>query len=222
MKPLIASPSPREIPEFQQAIGELPDDILLVKYYEEPMAYKIIQAAFKQNTQYTHLVILPDDVIVKRYQYQKLRGQVEWNDYTVLSGTCNQNVAYPDISVTMKRLPHRINDVWEPYEYLTYKQLDKYKEKPVQQMGFEGFACCFIRRDIVEELSFEPYNLYKNTQAQGFDYKMALDCEQNLIPIWVDTSVRLQHLGVPQGGTMQYWGVGVREPEVILLEKEDG
>jgi hypothetical protein len=209
--PLIASASPRDMPEFLDAMFTLMDDKAFAKYCEEYMAYHLIRKFFLQYKRYTHLVIVPDDLIIDRVQYEELRATVENNQdkYPILSGTCNHNWNDRDHLITCKELPD--GDA-ESYNWMPVAEADSYKDDPIQQVGFDGFSCSFIRRDVVEKISIEGFK-----KQMAYDRQFAIDCKALDIPIHVDTSIRFEHLGMRTGHMkFEHWGVGFKEPRFVV------
>ena len=85
---LIAIPSPRDLPQFAEAVNKIPADKLFCKYMHEQQAYDTIRENFltSANEQYTHLAILPDDLIVTPYHWQQLVEDLHEYDFPVLCG----------------------------------------------------------------------------------------------------------------------------------------
>ena len=64
MKPLLVIFNPRSIPEFYKAIEKINGiSKLWIKYFPQDEAYNKAREFFLQSD-YTHLMILPDDLIV--------------------------------------------------------------------------------------------------------------------------------------------------------------
>lgn len=211
--PLIASASPRDIPEFLDSIFPLMDDKAFAKYCEEFMAYKLIRKFFMEYKRYTHLVIVPDDLVIDKETYEKLRTTVEVNRdrYPVLAGTCNHNWHDKDHLITCRQLP-TVGP--ENYHWMSVEEADKCVAdgNPIQQVGFDGFACTFIRRDVIEQIEIEGFK-----KQMAFDMQFATDCKDKGIPIHVDLSTRFLHLG-SRKGSMKFedWGVGFKQPRFIV------
>src|SRR5438105_2355903 len=89
MKPLICIPSPRDIPEFFEAAAFLPADKFWIKYHREADAYSKIRRFFLERSEYTHMVLLPDDLIVRAEDFTKLMGTAAVYKFDVISGICN-------------------------------------------------------------------------------------------------------------------------------------
>lgn len=185
MRVLIGIPSPRDIPEFIEATVKIDDDKLWVKYYDEYTAYRYIRQFFLKHKEYTHLCLLPDDLIVKVEQYEKLRDNAE--GFHVLSGVFNS-------------------------DFLNQNKLTHYPEgdKDIIQVEAEGFGCCFIRRDVIEKITFDA--------RASFDLLFAAKCKQLGIPLYVDTSVVLLHLArrkESEISRLEDMGIGFFVPDIL-------
>src|SRR6266540_3850211 len=92
MNPLLVIFQPREIPEFLEATNKLKIDKLWMKYFPQEEAYVTARFWFLEHKEYTHFVILPDDLIVKQEHLDMLSNSFE--QYKIKSGWCN-NTAGP-------------------------------------------------------------------------------------------------------------------------------
>ena len=72
INPLLCCPSPRDIREVYEALRETGYDRLYAKYYPEKTAYNLLRDYFLDHTEYTHLVICPDDLIIKKEHIDSL------------------------------------------------------------------------------------------------------------------------------------------------------
>jgi hypothetical protein len=202
---LIGIPSPRDIPDVLEAMRKIECDKIWAKYYNEYDAYQHIRNFFLKYTKYTHLVIIPDDLVVTPLHFGWLRFKSYSCNYPVLSGTCN--AAYNTERDKFVCRKNSANDPPMPKE-----ELDAFANKdPVQEMAFEGFACCFIRRDVVEKIDFR--GMFTKT---AFDLTFAEDCKRQGIPVMVDTRIRILHLrNRVDGGDMECRGLGIYAPRMV-------
>src|SRR5215831_12855215 len=127
-----------------------------IKYSDEYTAYLIMRKLFLY-TDFTHLVIIPDDLIVTPSQFEKLKRNAELGNYPVLSGTCAVDSTDPN------RLATRTDD-----KVLADKPNPDISD--IRQVFAEGFACCFLRRDVVEKIWF-------NCEV-SFDLYLARECKK--------------------------------------------
>jgi len=206
VNPLICSASPRDIPEFLEAAAKLPADKLFAKYHTEREAYRLLRKYFLGAKQYTHMVLLSDDLIVTPKEYEMLLNDVKEFDYPVIAGTCNIQYDTPNDYVTGKTIRYgRFVDL--------YKKEELFKGDPIKFCEFDGFALTFIRRDIVKKIEFHS-KMYTST---AFDYAFAQECLDRGIPQRVDTRVKMLHLACRKGAAKQEnWGVGIKPPTMIF------
>ena len=208
VRPMLGIPSPRDIPDFLTAIRyfcEAPR--LWAKYYQEPSAYQNIRNYFLKHTDYTHLVICPDDLLITPQAFNVLKNDLEEEskDYPVLAGICNSK--YGASSVACRdTLGGR---------FITDEELDEVRRdqggSPIVKVRHEGFALSFIRRDIVEKIEFGA--IY----TTGIDYHFSLMCYKLKIPIHVDVRARMIHLcEQPPKGNFEYFKVGKEKPFLLF------
>ena len=208
VRPLIAIPSPREIPDFIEATAKIPCDKLWIKWHKEREAYRVMRKLFL-SAKYDYLCILPDDLIATPNDYETLLKDVEEFDYPVLAGTCNLRYN-DDRYITAKQV---VNPWMMPAALYTKEEL--FSGERIKRVAFDGFAFTFIRKDVVKKIEFHSTR-YMTT---AFDNAFALECQNRGIPIHVDTSVRMLHLGARLGlGIQENWGVGIKKPTVVFEE----
>lgn len=192
MKPLICIPSPRDIPIVKEALDEVPYDKLWFKYnFDELQVYQVFREYFLEHKEYTHFVILPDDLYVDPEAVELLITDLKKRDYPVLAGVCNFNC-----------------EAWETYDidlcidytntagrdYILANGIPKFeyyapqgKFKGIRKVAFQGFSLCFIRRDVIEKVPF-------GSTGQGIDSYLAVQLLMNKIDQYVDFDARNIHL----------------------------
>lgn len=196
MNVLIGIPSPRDIPEFKEAIDKIKQSKLWVKYVDEYTAYYIIREMFLEYD-FSHLCIIPDDLIVTPEQFEKLKLEAE--NYPVLSGTFP---IYSDDPTTLVTIMNSSRITKEGQR----TKLGEYND--IQKVYFEGFACCFITRDVIKKIRFDC--------EYGFDKYFADQCKEKNIPINVDFSVVLNHIRKSWTGNLEKSGIGLKRPTITL------
>jgi hypothetical protein len=78
-------PSPRaNIGEVQRYQGILPFDKFIPYFMWEPGAYHVIREFFLEHTEYTHLMIGTDDIIVRPYHCLRIYKDLLEYDYPVI------------------------------------------------------------------------------------------------------------------------------------------
>ena len=205
MKPLLVIFQPREIPEFLEATNKLKIDKLWLKFFPQEEAYVTARVWFLEHTEYTHFVILPDDLIVTQDNILRLINDVYEDPDRIISGWCN-NTAGPtdneDTNFSLK-LP--------PIQTVKY---DLYNFTPIINIRggdiimpviHQGTALTFLPRDIVIQIPFRTY--------LPPDLGLTYDLYDRGIIQYVDLRVRCLHLRHPHGIL-----VNKREKQLIFDE----
>ena len=203
--PLLCSPSPRDIPEVFEALKETGFDRLYAKYFFERHAYGQLRKFFLKHPEYTHMVICPDDLIVKRGHVEALIKDLEKEDYPVLSGMCNVNRGNQsgfwnichNLPHPTRWVPKRKQVGWRWYGWYHYSEIPLKSKERIIEVPFTGFACEFIRRDVVERIKFiddRNHNQQPSLFTSSVDVMFANTCMIENVPQYVDTQVRMAHL----------------------------
>jgi hypothetical protein len=197
INPLIFIPSPRDIQEFIESVeyGLSKYDRFWVRYLPEAQAYNIAKKFFLEHEQYTHLVILPDDLIVTQKHIDQLVEDIKERDYEVLSGICAVDelpINKGKYAVCQNANPSLADLSIKSYDYLTTEQRDAYLKYgfPIINVRYAGFPLIFIRRDVIEKIDFRPIPYYNCCPDVQFCY----DCEALGISLFVDLRVVGNHL----------------------------
>jgi hypothetical protein len=217
VRPLIFIPSPRDISVFTESVKLLIYDKYWVKYYPEPTAYQLARKFFLQGN-YSHLIILPDDLIVRQSQIDMLIEDIKQNNYPVISGITNVDARQSTIGkyCISKRLPAVERLTEDSYDWFTEFERDQYLnvyKKPIVQVKHIGFPLAFVRRDVVKRLEFRPLTQYNCC----LDVQFCYDCRNTGIPIYVDLRVVGKHLK-KRDGVYENFGLGTKNP-VTRFEK---
>ena len=213
MRPLIGIPSPRDIPEFKEHIDKLRVDKLWLKYQRELDAYTKMREYFLKHKQYTHLIPVPDDLIVKQYDLTRLLTAIRRRDYPVISGICNidskpENKGKYNIC-DVRHLPS-VEPHLRQYVWMTTRSKLIRKGQPFR-VSFMGFALPAIRRDVIEKIPF------RNDGYCCLDTMFCWDCAQAKIPIFVDPKINMFHMKISDGNYQNY-GVDTKKA-ITYLEK---
>lgn len=198
INPLIVVPSPRNIGVVKECLDLLPYDKLWMKEnFDEVEAYTILRNYFLEHKEYTHFVIIPDDLMVPVSAFNKLLADVKKKDYAVISGICNFNCetlgttdkpgSYDRMLAvdanhqngTKYLLEHEIP---HPNHYVKSGQLSG-----IKRVSFSGFAVAFIRRDVIEKISFD-------TKGRGLDSAFSHKLLLNKIDQYIDFDAESLHL----------------------------
>jgi len=199
-KPLIAIPSPRDIPEVKDAIVRYLQkfDKIWFKYWnqsDEP--YKYIKRYFLKSwkKEYTHLIILPDDLVVNEVGVSRLVNKILSNQdrYKVLMGNCKIEYNSPYYAMT-KNLPDLVR---------SYRLYDWYSEEDIgkdfvgmMKVAYCGTPFAILHKDVVKEASFDNDRKYNGDIVSGHSEDLVLshDLDKLNIPIWVHVGAYFVHM----------------------------
>lgn len=147
INPLLFCPSVRNIGEVRQSWADIPHDKYIVRMKLEDEAYRDGRDMFLDNKEYTHLVICPDDLIIDYESFMILKEDVKKYNFCNIAGVANIDESQPDV-YSCKAVGV------DP----TTKEAGSYLEKGdftgITAVGFTGFACQWIERSLVEQLTF--------------------------------------------------------------------
>lgn len=219
MKPLIFVPSPRDLPVFEEAIDKLKFDKLLVKYYPEIVAYTIGSSWFLNHKEYSHFVVLPDDLIVTETDLNHLLyGDIAYCD-DVISGWCRNTVRLKDdwkgppeteetaasnISFILPPNPP-ISGTYEQYNFISLRYIGDSKDNIIQ-VKHSGFGPMIIPRQVIERIPFR-------SSGCCVDSHFALDLDSEGIPQYCDLRVRTTHINSSDPEKLL---TGKKEPTIIF------
>ncbi len=173
MKLLISIPKVRQIEEFDNAVEDClaEFDKVFINYYPSYVARHLIKDYFMDHEEYTHLAILPDDMIPNKTAINLLLNDLK-TDYPVLCGRSHLNnteegrkvvtVSLSLVIPKMKEGTHHYNFLHEDSP-LFGKLLAEPQPIRVKHMG-DPFPV--IRRDVVEKLSFDNDAAYNFTTPE--------------------------------------------------------
>lgn len=219
--PLIGLPSPRDIPEFLEAFAKVKCHKFWAKYYTEQVAYEHIRDYFLANTEYTHLIILPDDEIITQAHLDKLMSEIEKNDYPILCGVMmvnRESIFDGQTNISTTTLPP-IDRGRRIYDLMTLKEWESYPEpKPVVKIAYQGFPMLVIRRDVVEKIPFRDDRSHRATATVGccVDLMFCLDATAAGYEMYADLSVFVTHMGMNYRFDPRFFHVGVYPSEHIV------
>jgi GT2 family glycosyltransferase len=186
--PLIVSASPRDIPIVAEELAKIPCDKFLAKYHSELAAYRILKQFFLDHSEYTHMVLCPDDLIVTKRDFIIILTDVIEHNYPVIGGICNMSEQEPNIyAASYGPLPKSKGES-TILPWLDEAEIS-HTIDPIRRVKFDGFACTFIRRDVVEKIDFAPFVL-----KCCFDLQFSVDLEKRGIPQYVDVRAKMLHL----------------------------
>jgi hypothetical protein len=194
---LIGSCSARDIPEVLKERAKLPWDRFYCKYFDSWVAYPRMREFFLEHTEYTHLILAPDDLVVKIEHVKQIIEDVKQFNYPVISGMCNVDTTkLKDFVAIAKNLPDReyLNNP-RFYDWYHINDIKKLKD-PIIQVAFAGTPLMCISREILEEIEFRPDGDWNQNPGEGHSQDLCF-CHaltERKIPIMVDTRVNMLHL----------------------------
>ena len=203
---LLASPSPRKIKPFERKIQALNQkyDTFLVKFdFDEIHAYQTIRNFFLDHKEYTHVAIIPDDLLVDVKHVDKLVEDITKFDYPVISGisnfTCESKRFFNNMTCIEYGKIDALLQLQKTGRYDYFKQImpreryneikEKMKDKPnrIIRVIFSAFPCTIIRRDVMEKIEF-------GMNLMGVDTVFFQSCIKAGIPTYADLDVETLHL----------------------------
>ncbi len=190
-RPLIVVFRPRNITMFEQAIKEIEGDKLNINYFPQHIAYPLARIEFLKREEYTHFVLLTDDLIVTPKDYETLKDECE--NYDVISGWGNNWLygpwaEYSSVSFTMPPNPPSGGTI-EDYNFATIKDLEAiFVNDPILEVPHQGTMLTFLKREVVEKIPF------RHDCGCCVDALLSHDLANAKIKQYVDLRVRMLHL----------------------------
>jgi hypothetical protein len=228
MKLLVTITKGRDIEQFDNTIKHSLEnfDKMFCCYFTSRTARLIIKDQFLKNKEYTHLAILPDDLLVTKKDIDFLiyEDLVNYPDLPVLCGCCNvDNTKNKDCLNISLELPSPIRIAGGHNDYVWIKEgSDAHKVLLAQQqptvVRFAGDPFFIFRRDIVEMLSFENDSKYNTLTSKDEgcceDIVICNELANKNIPIYCDLRARMHHLKISDQESLKQLQVGKKEPYV--------
>lgn len=213
---LIINPSPRHIKLFESKLKILNTkfDIFREKYnFNEVDAYKECRDFFLSHPEYTHMAILPDDLLVDIKHVDKLLDDLKEYDYEVLSGICNFALSSKNFFNNMACIEYNnygaVDQIAKTGRFDYFKQImsrERYKEikeqmanKPnrIIRVALSNFPFTIVKRSVVEQIEF-------GANLMGVDTVFFQDCINKGIKTYADLDVEMLHIkGIEKNNDMQ-------------------
>lgn len=223
INPLICYWRPKDLPKVLENLNNIECDKLYCNYMPYPSNYIESRKFFLEHPEYTHYVALPNDLVVTKEIFEKLCNTLEKFDFPVLSGCCNVDMVGNKDKVNICfNLPEI------PYDRRIYRWMAESQRKhliskgsEIIELGFAGFPCMFIRRDILEKIPFAtlPFKvderpIWEARGGFGGDLAFCTSLKYYGISNRVDLTCLMEHLRFE--GKML---VGIKKPEVVFIKK---
>lgn len=213
---LILNPSPRSIKIFEAKLKKLNTkyDILRIKNdFDEKHAYNSGRDWFLAHPEYTHLAILPDDLLVDVKHVDKLVEDLEHYDYDVLSGISNFAMSTANFFNNMTAIDWNkyeavdqlkktgrfdyFKHIMSRVEYKKKKEEMQNKPNRIIRVAMSHFPFTIIKRHVVEKIEF-------GANLMGVDTVFFQSCIKNNIATYADLDVELWHIkGIEENKQMQ-------------------
>jgi len=212
---------PKDLPEVLIPMSKIPYDRLYLRYMESDDAFKLMRKkVLEQYKDYTHIVIVTNDVIVEPKHMEMLERTIRQNlHYPVISGVFNLDLTPYGQSVWNITF-NRAHEDQDKREYHWIKKSDFPKDEPgyvnLLQVKFAGFPLMAIRRDVFEEIPIRgdgEVNRRPDIQ-QAHDLCFCNDLSDAGIPIMANIDIDMIHLRY-QGEML----VGIKKPEVEFVSR---
>lgn len=213
---LIINPSPRKIKLFEAKLEILNTkyDILREKYnFNEVEAYNNCRDYFLSHPEYTHMAILPDDLLVDLKHVDRLVEDLEKYDYDVLSGISNFAMSSKNFWNRMTCIEYNNYGAVDQlaktarFDYfnqvMTRERYDKLKEemanKPnrIIRVALSNFPFTIAKRSVIEKFEF-------GMSLMGVDTVFFQSCINNGIATYADLDVQMVHIkGIEENHEMK-------------------
>ena len=183
---MVFCPSVKNIQTVWDSWDKLPCAKFVSRGRREIPAYKAGVDYFKKHKQYTHFVICPDDLVIHFHSFNKLVKDIEEYGYSNICGISNLDEDRPNLYCCK---PYGLNPATKG------KNFD-FEDKKILidniiQVGFTGYSCQFLERDLVDKLSFSGAC---NDDKGCLDLQMALEMNKLKIPMMVDFTAEFWHM----------------------------
>lgn len=219
INPLLAYWTAVDLIAVYKGLEECPCDQIHIKYFDYPYPHRIAEDYFKAHKEYTHLILVPNDLIPSRQAYNKLL--INAQKYDVTCGVCNVDLAkYRDYLNITSNLPAL------EYEKRRYRWISKNRYvNMILKVPFAGFPMMCVARHVLEktrinwlspQMKGENLAIWEKDGGYSNDLAFAYNLDRLGIPIMADTSINLLHL--------RYQGekqIGKKKPIVEFIKYEE-
>lgn len=172
--------------------------------WNEQDAYEEGRQFFLSHPEYTHMAILPDDLLIDLHQVDKLVSDLENNHYIeVLSGLCNFSFINKKFYNTLAVIPYDRH-----YTFMMFKNIAKYTyesllnrddynkgKKGLRQVLFAAFSFTIASRRVLQMFGFRAFKPSGQiVDGMGLDTLFYNNCFRKGIACWADFDVMLIHI----------------------------
>lgn len=216
IKPLIFYMRAANYPDIIKELDQIPCDKFIVNYMPYPFPHDMARQVFLEHDEYTHLIVMPQDLKVTKEDFDNLMLDIKKYDYPVISCVCN-----------VEEKGHRNFGRWaicaecpsKDYSQRRHNWIPAYPEKfGIIQVGFTGFVFCAIKKHVILRMNSRTgEHIFKGCihtdGSPSPDLNFCLNCKELGIPIHADTDIRLYHYA-----NHKELLVGKKNPSTILLK----
>jgi hypothetical protein len=180
---------------FLESVKDLDSiDKLWIKFYPQREAYTLAREEFLKRTEYTHFLLLTDDVIIEQKHIDRLVEDAG-DYYDVISGWFNGNLTdhLNDTNFSFCLPPDPpYQGKYEDYHFLPIDIafLGTTFRDRILVVLHQGTALTLISRKIIEQVPF------RHSQGCCIDSCLSLDLAKKNIKQYVDLRVRCLHLKI--------------------------
>ena len=141
-----------DLPQVTGPLSKIPCDQVHISYFPYPYPHRIAEGFFKAHKEYTHLVLLPNDLIVTKDHYFQMLEFVQLFDHPVSCGVCNVDTAdyanHLNVCLNLPEIPYEKRR----YKWLVESQRLYLMEKTdTLRVQFAGFPFMWVRRDVLDK-----------------------------------------------------------------------
>lgn len=229
INPLGVTMSVRDMEPFNYWLNQIDFiDRLVIKYHIHEEAHRIAREYFFKYKDYTHILMLAEDVIQTPDFVRLIIQDIKEYDFPVVCGYCNWAWKNSWTNVTIKDLRKKSVTYAEQYQFINAGEVFRGKvDYPFQQVFYNGLVMCCIRRDIMEKIPFRPYKRIsdlmghkqlgiKGTRGIMFDLAFAIDCADAGIPMICDMRCFCIHGGL----TVDLINIVEKDKSVFLIKRK--
>ena len=205
MKPLLVIFQFRNIPQFLESVKDLTIDKLWIKFYPQREAYDIGRRWFLEHKEYSHFLLLTDDVIVLQEDIDQLIEDAT-NGFEVVSAWFNQNLTdhAGDTNFSFQLPPDPpFKGQYKDYQF---EKIDTVDTDKIIKVLHQGTALTMISRRIIEDVPF------RHSEGCCIDSCLSLDLYNKKIPQNIDLGTRTLHLKISDEMQARISEVGKQTP----------
>lgn len=178
MNPLIMIMNARNIKRACDAFRELTTDCVYATGYTE-LELKDVFADIIEKTDYTHYLVVSDDVVVTQRAVNAVFKQLEML-HVVVTGWCNHDLIEPGVNLTRTPLPgYQHPTTREEWDWWHFAEVLSYPSSAVPTY-FAGMCLTGMSREMWQRFPFDCYPL---GHFGGSDYHLSWRLQEAGIPI---------------------------------------